>query len=77
MLLDFEWPSSRTHAGAQAVLSMAGKLWNLTYVARAGRCFVGQLLRLADLHKIAKSKERTRRVVKLGWEFHNYIAFWK
>ena len=36
-ILDLEWPSSRTHAGAQAVLSMAGKLWNLTYVVRAGR----------------------------------------
>ena len=77
LLLELEWPSSKTHAGAQAVLSMAGKLWNLTYVVRAGRYFVWQLLRLTDLHKIAKSKKRTRRVVKLGWEFHNDIAFWK
>ena len=38
-ILDLEWPSSRTHAGAQAVLSMAGKLWNLTYVVRARRLF--------------------------------------
>ena len=77
LLLELEWPRSKTHAGAQAVLSMAGKLWNLTYVVRAGRYFVWQLLRLTDLHKIAKSKQRTRRVVKLGWEFHNDIAFWK
>ena len=52
-------------------------MWNLTYVVRAGRYFVWQLLGLTDLHKIAKSKKRTRRVVKLGWEFHNDIAFWK
>ena len=32
---------------------------------------------MTDLHKIAKSKKRTRRLVKLGWEFHNDIAFWK
>ena len=75
-ILYLEWPSSRTHAGAQAVLSMAGKLWNLTYGDRAGRYFVWQLTRLTNLHKIAKSKKRTRRVVKLGWEFHNDIAFW-
>ena len=77
-LLNLEWPSSRTHAGAQAVPSMAGKLWNLTYVVRAGRYFVWQLLHLTDLHKTApKSKKRTRRVVKLGCELHNNNAFWK
>ena len=75
-ILYLEWPSSRTHAGAQAVLSMAGNLWNLKYVVRAGRYFVWQLLRLTDLHKTTKSKKRTWRVDKLGWEFHN-IAFWK
>ena len=76
-ILELERPSSRTHAGAQADLSMAGKLRNLTYVVREGRYFVWQLLRLTDLHKIVKSKKRTWRVVKLGWEFHNDIVFWK
>ena len=56
---------------------MAGKLWNLTYVVRAGRYFVWQLLALTGLHKNARAKERTRRVVDLGWEFHDDIAFWK
>ena len=32
---------------------------------------------LTDLHKAAKSKKRTKKVVRLGWEFHNDIAFWK
>ena len=32
---------------------------------------------MTDLQKIAKSKKPTRRVVKLAWEFHNDIAFWK
>ena len=35
-LQDPDWRSSRTHAGAQAVL-MAVKLWNLTYEVEAGR----------------------------------------
>ena len=29
---------------------MAGKLWNLTYVVRADRYFVGRLLVLTGLH---------------------------
>ena len=49
---------------------------NLTYVVKAGRYFVLQLLRLTD-HKIAKSKKRTHKVVKLGLKFHNDMAFWK
>ena len=61
----------------QDVLSMAGKLWNLAYMVRGRRYFVWQLLRLPDLHKNAKSQKRTQKVVKLGWEFHNDIAFWK
>ena len=75
--LEQDWPRSKQYAQAQDVLSMAGKLWNLTYVARAGRYFVCQLLRLADLHENVKSEKRTQQVVKLGWEFHNDIAFWK
>ena len=75
--LEQDWPFTRKQASAQEVLSVAGKLWNLTYVVRAGRYFVWQLLALTGLHKSATTKERTRRVVDLGWEFHNDIAFWK
>ena len=53
-LQDPDWRSSRTHAGAQAVL-MAVKLWNLTYEVEAGRYLVWQSLRLTDLRKIANS----------------------
>ena len=41
--LEQEWPLTRKQASAQEVLSVAGKLWNLTYVVRAGRYFVWQL----------------------------------
>ena len=44
-LLEQEWSGDKTHASAQDVLSMAGKLWNLTYIFRAGRYFVWQFLR--------------------------------
>ena len=36
MLAD-HWPTSRRYAKARNVLCMAGKLWNLAYVVRAGR----------------------------------------
>ena len=75
--LDKDWPRPKQYSRPQDVLSMAGKLWNLTYVVRAGEHFVWQLLRPTDLHKNTKSKKRTQNVVKLGWEFHNDIAFWK
>ena len=75
--LEQEWPLTRKQASAQEVLSVAGKLWNLTYVVTAGRYFVWQLLAPTGLHKNARTKERTRRVVDLGWEFHNDIACWK
>ena len=75
--LEQEWPLTRKQASAQEVLSVAGKLWNLTYDVRACRYFVWQLLALTGLHKNARTKERSRRVVDLGWEFHNDIAFWK
>ena len=64
--LEQEWPFTRKQASAQEVLSVAGKLWNLTYVVRAGRYFVWQLLALTGLHKNARTKERTRKVVNLG-----------
>ena len=77
LTLEQEWPLTREQASTQEVLSVAGKLRNLTYVVRAGRYFVWQLLALTGLHKNARTKERTRRVVDLGWKFHNDIAFWK
>ena len=77
LLLEREWPPVRKMADAQEVLSIAGKLWNLTFVVRAGRYFVWQLLRLTGLHKKGRSKSRIQRVVRLGWEFHGDIAFWK
>ena len=77
LTLEQEWPLTRKQASAQEVLSVAGKLWNLTYVVKAGRYFVWQLLALTGLHTNPRTKERTRSVVDLGWEFHNDIAFWK
>ena len=44
-LLGDQWPARR-QAKAKDDLSMAGKLWNLTYVVRAGRYFMWRLLRL-------------------------------
>ena len=76
-MLEQEWPLTRKQASAQEVLSVAEKLWNLAYDVRAGRYFVWQLLALTGLHKNAKTKKRTRRIVDLGWEFHNDFAFWK
>ena len=49
-LLNDHWPVSRRRTKAWEVLSMSGKLWNLTYIVRAGRYFVWRLLRLAGLH---------------------------
>ena len=78
LTLEQEWPLTRKQTSAQDVLSVAGRLWNLTYVVRAGQYFIWQLLiALTGLHRNARTKERTRRVVDLGWEFHNDIAFWK
>ena len=76
-LLQREWPCDRKESKAQEVLSAAGKLWNLTFVVRAGRYFVWQLLRLTDLHTKDRTNSRTQRIVRLGWEFHGDTAFWK
>ena len=75
--LESDWPCDRKQASVQDVLSIAGKLWNLTYVIRAGRYFVWQLLRLTGLHTPASRQARTRKMVGLGREFHGDIAFWK
>ena len=44
---------------------------------KGGPIFCLATLALTGRHKSARTKERTRRVVDLGWEFHNDIAFWK
>jgi len=64
-LLLEQWPLNRKRATARDVLSMAGKLWNLTYVVRAGRYFVWRLLRLTGLHD-ASARKNQKRVVELG-----------
>ena len=76
-LLKGEWLSERAEASAQEVLSIAGKLWNLTFVVRAGRYFVWQLLRITGLHSSAAKSSRKRSIVQLGREFHGDLAFWK
>ena len=54
---------------------MAGTLWNLTHVVRAGRYFVWRLLRLTVLRD-----ERTpmnQHSVRLGRGFHTDLLWWK
>ena len=46
-------------------VSVAGKLWNLTFVVRADRCFVWQLLRLTAQHTKCRTSARTQRIVRL------------
>ena len=55
---------------------MAGKLWNLTYVVRAGGYFVWRKLWLTGLHDSPGSKTHNR-TVELGREFHAGLLFWK
>ena len=76
-LLEREWPCDGKETKAQEVLSVAGKLRNLTFVIRAGRHFVWQLLRLTGLLTNGRTDPRTQRIVRLGWEFHGDTAFWK
>ena len=64
-LLYGQLPVSIMQAKARDVLSMAGKLWNLTYVVRAGRYFVWRLLRLTGLHDSSGSKNQ-KHTVQLG-----------
>ena len=53
---------------------MAGKLWKLRYVMRAGRYFVWRLLRLTRLHD---SRGIKNHALELGREFHADLVFWK
>lgn len=57
------------------MFKIAGKLWNLTYVIRAGKYFVWRLLRLAGLHD-PHSKNKSHLVI-LGREFHDDLEFWR
>lgn len=51
-----DWPRCRRRATAQEVFRIAGKLWNLTYVIRAGKYFVWRLLRITDLTHANRKK---------------------
>ena len=61
---------------ARDVFRVAGKLWNLTYVARAGRYIAWRLLRLIGLHNSGGSKT-PNRTARLGSEFHADVHFWE
>ena len=73
-LLRDQGPTSRRQAKARDVLSMAGKLWNLTHVVQAGRYFVWRLLRLTGLHDSRGSKNQNH-TVELGREFTLTLFF--
>ena len=75
-LLREQWPVDHRQAKVRDVLNMAGKLWNLTYVVRAGRYFVWRLLRLTGLHDSPGSKNQNR-ALELGREFHTDLLFWE
>ena len=74
LMLD-HWSTSTRRAIARDVLSMTGKLWNLTYVVRAGSHFVWRPLRLTGLHDERDTKNQN--LVGLGREFHADFLFWK
>ena len=76
MALVDDWPRCKRRVTAQEMFSFAGKLWNLTYVIRAGKYFVCRLLRLTDLHT-RTGKNRQSRSVELGREFHDDLNFWR
>lgn len=66
-LLEHEWRSDRVEAEAQEVLSIAGKLGNLTFEVRAG-IFARQPLRLTDLHGKYKRRKHGHRSWWVGIE---------
>ena len=67
-----DWPRCRRRATGQEVFSIAGKLWNLTYVIRAGKYFVWRLLRITDLH--TRTRKKQSHSVELAREFHDDLA---
>ena len=70
-----DWPRCRWRATAQGVFRFAGKLWNLTYVIRAGKYFVWRLLRLTDLH--TRTAKKQSHSVEPGRDFHYDLDFWR
>ena len=76
-LLLGQWPVVSKRASTIDVLSMAGKLWNLTYVVRAGRYFVWRLLRLTGLNNESASRQKQNRMIELGRAFRADLLFRK
>ena len=76
MLLFDQWLLSRNKAKARGVLCMAGKLWNLTYVVRAGRYFVWRLLRLTGFQSSPGSQNQNH-TIQLGRQFHAQLFVWR
>lgn len=70
-----ESPSSRDVAPAKDVLSLTGKLWNVTFILRAWKFFMRQLSRLVNLHD-HQAREQTV-LVHLGRTFHHDNDSWK
>ena len=64
-----------TGDSAGGVFSTAGKLWDLTYVIRAGKYFVWRLLSLTDLH--TRPGKKQSHFVEIGREFHDDLNFWR
>lgn len=63
---------SRKVSPARGVLSLTGKLWNVTFVFRAGTYSVWQLWNLAGSHD-RSGRDRTV-LMRLGIEFDSRIG---
>ena len=74
--LQTEWPSTRRSATAREILSLVGKLWNITYALRPGKYFVWRTILLAGLHD-PKAHDNQHRMLGIGHEFHADLNFWK
>ena len=71
-----QWPMDRRQANLKGILSMTGKLWNLTYVVRVGGCFVWRPMRLTGLLDAPGSKNHNR-TVEFGKDVHADLLVWK
>ena len=72
-LLSGQWPVTGRPAKGREVLSMAGKLWKLTYVVRAGRYFESRMPGLTGLHN-SRLNNKQNNTVELGREVHADLA---
>ena len=72
-LLREQRPVTRKQAKVGEADRMAGKLWNLTYVVRAGRYFVSRMLTLTGLHDSRVSNEQNI-TEELGREVYADLA---